>query len=107
LALIVAQRPARDIQEPWSQHLAAFQSNAAAATPGVIVLDRGAHYRPLAEVLVGYQETLAYIRQQAPDAFIFIRTTPAGHPNCTAYVNKPDGAAEHLHLAPVVALGRL
>jgi len=55
----------------------------------VIVLNRGAHYRPLAEVLAGYNETLTYIRQQAPDALIFIRTTPAGHPKCGNYVNKP------------------
>jgi len=88
---LVDQMQSINIQEPWVEHLAAFRSNATAATrrAGVIVLNRGAHYRPLAEVLAGYRETLAYIRQHAPEALIFIRTTPAGHPNCGAYVNKP------------------
>ena len=72
----------------------------AARSFDVLVFNRGAHYRPDAEVLrqtrhfaQRLQETLAAGRTRTPGQVVFWRTTQPGHENCTG-IQRPLNDAE-------------
>ena len=65
----------RERFDPWAPHLPTRQ-------PHIIVLNRGAHFRATNETVAGYRDALDAIRRLAPDAMVFVRSTPGGHAEC-------------------------
>lgn len=59
---------------PWTEDIRGFD--------GIVILNRGAHFRPLDMVLKAFREALAFIRKEAPRALVIYRTTAPGHKNC-------------------------
>lgn len=58
----------------WSEEIRGFN--------GVIVVNRGAHFRENDEVLAALNATTAFLREHTPNSLIFFRTTPPGHAGC-------------------------
>ena len=64
---------------PWSRmHRAIRRAD-------VIVVNRGLHYRPDEELEAGLTVALKYLRLLAPETLLAVRSTPAGHPQCSRY----------------------
>jgi hypothetical protein len=59
---------------PWSKEMEGF--------PGIIVINRGAHWVETDEVLPVLRKAFTFLRASAPNAMIFFRTTPPGHLGC-------------------------
>ncbi|CAI5477449.1 unnamed protein product [Closterium sp. Yama58-4] len=54
----------------------------------VIILNRGAHYRPDRHFISAVRSTLRFLRNKLPDAILIYRTTVQGHANCSEH-DKP------------------
>jgi len=59
----------------------------------VLVANHGAHFLPPAASVPAAVAMFEYARLVAPDALLFWRTAPAGHPGCAAHRNGPPLAA--------------
>eukprot|EP00897_Mesotaenium_endlicherianum_P006384 jgi/Mesen1/5774/ME000293S04929 len=51
----------------------------------ILVLNRGAHFRPNAKVGRAMRHVLAMLRRMYPELLIIWRNTPAGHPGCSTH----------------------
>ncbi|CAI5532720.1 unnamed protein product [Closterium sp. Naga37s-1] len=54
----------------------------------VVILNRGAHYRPDRHFISAVRSTLRFLRNKLPDALLIYRTTVQGHANCSEH-DKP------------------
>lgn len=73
----------------------------AAATAGVVVLNRGAHWEATPAVARAYAAAVAHVRRAAPRALVLVRSTPPGHAGCWAHARPlaappPPAAAARL-----------
>ena len=51
----------------------------------IVIVNRGAHFKPLASFLPELRATLARLRALLPSALLIFRSTPPGHLNCSAH----------------------
>lgn len=68
-----------DTAHPWSRKLSRVGSPF-----GILIINRGAHYRPTLQVLSELEATFLRLKQVRPDLLVIFRTTSPGHVNCTA-----------------------
>ncbi|CAI5493560.1 unnamed protein product [Closterium sp. Naga37s-1] len=54
----------------------------------VVILNRGAHYRPDRHFISAVRSTVRFLRNKLPDALLIYRTTVQGHANCSEH-DKP------------------
>lgn len=63
------------IDEKWLEELKGFN--------GIVIVNRGAHWEKSERYLPALRKALEALREAAPDALVFFRTTPPGHSNCS------------------------
>ncbi|CAI5459039.1 unnamed protein product [Closterium sp. Yama58-4] len=63
----------------------------------VLIMNRGAHYKPAVKVVKAVRRIFRFLRHNHPDKLLIYRTTPPGHLNCLNHTRpiaeRQDGAA--------------
>ena len=83
-------------------YLDTVQSMVDEYSPDVLVLNRGAHYKPDEELIAHLENTVfpqlhkwqSKCRANNKDCYLIWRTTVPGHPNCTSYTQPSTSIAE-------------